>query len=157
MKANYRIIKIGKKYFPQSRFQHVVTSEKGDIQPIHDWIYFKNVHGEDQWFNTYEDALDENTANIKILSSIEELPKTVYMDGIKMSFVHNDRYDVIIFCDTYHDKESYAKWKTSPVYAFYVKDWKRLNKGINIFENNNPHFALYLFHTESKLSLNNRY
>ena len=47
-----------KKYFPQSRFQHVVTSEKGDIQPIHDWIYFKNVHGEDQWFNTYEDALD---------------------------------------------------------------------------------------------------
>lgn len=82
-------------------------------------------------------ALDGNTANIKILSSIEELPKTVYMDGIKMSFVHNDRYDVIIFCDTYHDKESYAKWKTSPVYAFYVKDWKRLNKGINIFENNN--------------------
>ena len=71
-------------------------------------------------------ALDENTANIKILSSIEELPKTVYMDGIKMSFVHNSRYDVIIFCDTYHDKESYAKWKTSPVYAFYVKDWKRL-------------------------------
>ena len=58
MKANYRIIKIGKKYFPQSRFQHVVTTEKGDIQPIHDWIYFKNVHGEDQWFNTYEDALD---------------------------------------------------------------------------------------------------
>ena len=82
-------------------------------------------------------AIDENVANIKILSSIEELPKTVYMDGIKMNFVYNDRYDVIIFCDMYHDKEAYAKWKTSPVYAFYLKDWKRLNKDINIFENNN--------------------
>lgn len=82
-------------------------------------------------------AIDENTANIKILSSIEELPKIVYMDGIKMHFVHNDRYDVNIFCDMYHDKETGAKWKTEPVYAFYVKDWKRLNKDINIFENNN--------------------
>ena len=76
MKANYRIIKIGKKYFPQSRFQHVVTTEKGDIQPIHDWIYFKNVHGEDQWFNTYEDALDaciedEDTEVFDEISEIE--------------------------------------------------------------------------------------
>ena len=82
-------------------------------------------------------AIDENDANIKILSSIEELPKIVYMDGIKMHFVHNDRYDVNVFCDMYHDKETGAKWKTEPVYAFYVKDWKRLNKDINIFENNN--------------------
>ena len=57
MKANYRIIRIGKKYFPQIRFQHVVTLN-GDIQPIHDWIYFKDPHGDDQWFNTYEDALN---------------------------------------------------------------------------------------------------
>ena len=82
-------------------------------------------------------AIDENTANIKILSSIEELPKIVYMDGIKMHFVHNDRYDINMFCDIYHDKETGAKWKTEPVYAFYLKDWKRLNKDINIFENNN--------------------
>lgn len=82
-------------------------------------------------------AIDENNVNIKILSSIEELPKIVYMDGIKMHFVHNDRYDVNVFCDMYHDKETGAKWKTEPVYAFYVKDWKRLNKDINIFENNN--------------------
>ena len=59
------------------------------------------------------------------------------MDGIKMHFAHNDRYDVNVFCDMYHDKETGAKWKTEPVYAFYVKDWKRLNKDINIFENNN--------------------
>jgi len=58
MQANYRIIKIGKKYFPQSRFQHVVTVGKVDIQPIHDWIYFKDAHGDDQWFNTYEEALN---------------------------------------------------------------------------------------------------
>ena len=82
-------------------------------------------------------AIDENNVNIKILSSIEEFPKIVYMDGIKMHFVHNDRYDVNVFCDMYHDKETGAKWKTEPVYAFYVKDWKRLNKDINIFENNN--------------------
>lgn len=82
-------------------------------------------------------AIDENTANIKILSSIEELPKIVYMDGIKMHFVHNERYDVNVFCDMYHDKNTGSKWKTEPVYTFYVKDWKRLNKDINIFENNN--------------------
>ena len=82
-------------------------------------------------------AIDESVANIKILSSIEELPKIVYMDGIKMHFVHNERYDVNVFCDTYHDKETGAKWKTESIYAFYVKDWKRLNKDINIFENNN--------------------
>jgi len=82
-------------------------------------------------------AIDENHANIKILSSIDELPKIVYMDGIKMYFVHNDRYDVNVFCDMYHDKETGAKWKTESIYAFYVKDWKRLNKNINIFENNN--------------------
>ena len=82
-------------------------------------------------------AIDENHANIKILSSIEELPKIVYMDGIKMHFVHNNRYDVNMFCDMYHDKNTGAKWKTEPVYAFYLKDWKRLNKDINIFENNN--------------------
>lgn len=57
MNANYRIIKLGNKYFPQTRFQHVVTSGKGDIQPIHDWIYFKNPRGDDMWFDTYEDAL----------------------------------------------------------------------------------------------------
>lgn len=82
-------------------------------------------------------AIDENYANIKILSSIEELPKIVYMDGVKMNFVHSSRYNVHIFCDMYHDKETGIKWKTEPVYAFYCKDWKRLNKNINIFENNN--------------------
>ena len=82
-------------------------------------------------------AIDENTANIKILSSIEELPKIVYMDEIKIHFIYNNRYDVNIFCGMYHDKETGAKWKTEPVYAFYLKDWKRLNKNINIFENNN--------------------
>lgn len=82
-------------------------------------------------------AIDENHADIKILSSIEELPKIIYMDGIKMNFVYNNRYDVNVFCDMYHDKNTGAKWKTESVYAFYVKDWKRLNKNINIFENNN--------------------
>ena len=82
-------------------------------------------------------AIDGNHVNIKILSSIEELPKIVYMDGIKMHFVHNNHYVVNTFCDMYHDKNTGAKWKTEPVYAFYVKDWKRLNKDINIFENTN--------------------
>ncbi len=58
MQANYRIIRIGKKYFPQSRFQHVVTVGNVDIQPIHNWVYFKDVHGNDQWFKTYDEALN---------------------------------------------------------------------------------------------------
>ena len=76
MQANYRIIKIGKKYFPQTRFQHVVTVEKQhNIQPIHDWIYFKDPHGEDQWFKTYYEALqacieDEKSEKIDEITEI---------------------------------------------------------------------------------------
>jgi len=57
MEANYRIVKIGKKYFPQARFKHIVTSGHGDIQPIFDWIYFKDHKGEDLHFKTYDEAL----------------------------------------------------------------------------------------------------
>lgn len=57
MDSNYRIIKIGKKYFPQTRFQHVVTIGNGNIKPIHDWVYFKDPHGDDKWFKTYDEAL----------------------------------------------------------------------------------------------------
>lgn len=57
MNANYRIVKIGNKYFPQNRLKHVVKVE-GDIQPIHDWIYFTDPKGDDLWFNTYGDALN---------------------------------------------------------------------------------------------------
>ena len=78
MNANYRIIKLGKKYFPQTRFRHVVNVGigKGDIQPIHDWIYFKDPRGDDMWFNTYEEALnacieDEKTEKIDEITEIE--------------------------------------------------------------------------------------
>ena len=76
MKANYRIIRIGKKYFPQKYFQHVVTVGKSDIQPIHDWVYFKDILGDDKWFNTYESALnacidDEKTEKIDEVTEIE--------------------------------------------------------------------------------------
>ena len=76
MEANYRIIRIGKKYFPQSRCQHVVTVGKGDIQPIHDWVYFKNTNGDDRWFETYEDALnacieDEKTEVFDEITEVE--------------------------------------------------------------------------------------
>lgn len=65
MNANYRIVKLGKKYFPQTRFQHVVTIGKGDIKPIHEWIYFKDLHGDDMWFKTYEEALNACIENDK--------------------------------------------------------------------------------------------
>jgi hypothetical protein len=76
MNANYRIVKIRKKYFPQTRFQHVVTVGNGDIQPIHSWIYFKDPRGDDMWFNTYEEALnacieDEKTEKIDEITEIE--------------------------------------------------------------------------------------
>lgn len=76
MQSNYRIIKIREKYFPQTRFQHVVNIGKTDIQPIHDWIYFKDILGDDKWFNTYEDALnacidDEKTEKIDEITEIE--------------------------------------------------------------------------------------
>lgn len=58
MNANYRIVKFWKKYFPQQRCKHVVTAGKGDIQPIHDWIYFKDSGGNDMGFNTYDEALN---------------------------------------------------------------------------------------------------
>jgi len=75
MKANYRIVRIGKKYFPLIKFQHVVTTGNGDIQPIHDWVYFKDTHGDDKWFNTYEEALnacieDEKTEKIDEVTDV---------------------------------------------------------------------------------------
>lgn len=71
MNANYRIVKFGNKYFPQSRLQHVVTT-KSDIQPIHDWIYFKDPRGDDLWFNTYEDALNA-CVEVDKLEKIDEI------------------------------------------------------------------------------------
>jgi hypothetical protein len=71
MNANYRIVKIGNKYFPQSHLKHVVTV-KADIQPIHDWIYFKDPHGDDLWFNTYEDAL-KACVEVDKLEKIDEI------------------------------------------------------------------------------------
>lgn len=58
MNANYRIVKFVNKYFPQQRCKHVVTAGKGGIQPIHDWIYFKDPRGNDMGFKTYEEALN---------------------------------------------------------------------------------------------------
>lgn len=72
MNANYRIVKLGKKYFPQQRFQHVVTAGKGDIQPIHDWIYFKDPKGEDMCFNTYGEAL-KACVEVDKLEKIDEI------------------------------------------------------------------------------------
>lgn len=75
MNANYRIVKLGKKYFPQTRFKHLVPIGKG-ITPIHDWVYFKDPRGDDMWFNTYEEALnvcieDEKTECIEEIFEIE--------------------------------------------------------------------------------------
>lgn len=80
MNANYRIVKFGNKYFPQTRLKHVVTT-KADIQPIHDWIYFKDPRGDDLWFNTYEDAL---TACIEVdgLEKIDEIIELEINHGI---------------------------------------------------------------------------
>ena len=58
MNANYRIVKFVNKYFPQQRCKHVVTAGKDGIQPIHDWIYFKDPLGNDMCFNTYNEALN---------------------------------------------------------------------------------------------------
>lgn len=77
MEANYRIIKIGKKYFPQVKFRRVVTVGKNQsIQPILDWAYFKDTHGDDQWFKTYDEALqacieDEKTEVFDEITEIE--------------------------------------------------------------------------------------
>ncbi len=55
--SNYRIIRMGTKYFPQTRFNHIVTTGIAALQPIHEWVYFKDPHGNDQWFKTYDEAL----------------------------------------------------------------------------------------------------
>lgn len=85
-----------------------------------------------------QNALDNGTASVKILSSIDELPKTIYIDNVKMVLsCRDDRYDSCLFMDAVLNKEETRKWKTEPIWAFYHKDWKRLNKNIDIFENNN--------------------
>lgn len=83
-------------------------------------------------------AIDTNNASIKVLSNIEELPKTIYIDNTKIVLTcNNDRYDSCLLLNCILSNEDAKKWKTESVYKFYQKDWKRLNKGINIFDNNN--------------------
>ena len=85
-----------------------------------------------------QNALDNETAIVKILSSIDELPKIIYIDNVKMVLTHNNNsYDSCLFIDALMNKSDTTKWKTEPIWVFYHKDWKRLNKNINIFENNN--------------------
>lgn len=82
-----------------------------------------------------QNVVNNNTAEIKVLTDISELPNTVYIDNVKIVLSYtNDLYDSCLFVNS--DSVS-KKWKTCSTYTFLCKDWKRLNKGIDIFENNN--------------------
>lgn len=83
-------------------------------------------------------AIDSNSANIKILSNIDEFPRNICINIAKISLVEiNGKYDSRLFLNVSMNKEETKRWKTESVYRFYQKDWKRLNKNINIFDNNN--------------------
>ena len=83
-------------------------------------------------------SIDTNTANIKVLSNIEEFPRTIYIDNAKIVLTQfGDRFDSCLYLDVNMSKDDAKKWKTESVFKFYQKDWKRQNKGVNIFENNN--------------------
>lgn len=76
MEPNYRIVKIGKKYYPQVKFRHVVTVGKNPtIHPIHDWVYFKDTRGDDLWVKTLDEARQACIENDKteVFSEIVEL------------------------------------------------------------------------------------
>lgn len=84
-----------------------------------------------------QNAINSKNATIKVLLSIDELPNTIYIDNAKLVLSHNDRYDTCLYLDNSMDSESAKRWRTESIYVFYHKDWKRLNKDIDIFENNN--------------------
>lgn len=82
-------------------------------------------------------ALNNNIAEINVIDNVNELPTTIYLDGIKVVFSNNGRYDTCMYMDQPMDSSSLVKWKSTSLSKFYMKDWKRLNKNIDIFENNN--------------------
>ena len=83
-------------------------------------------------------SIDTNTASIKVLSDINEFPKTIYIDNAKIVLTQlGDRFDSCLYLDVNMSKDDAKKWKTKSICKFYQKDWKRQNKGVNIFENNN--------------------
>lgn len=83
-------------------------------------------------------AIDSNLATIKVLTHVAELPKIIYLDGVKLSLTSlNNRYDTCMHFSTSIDNAFMKKWRTEPIYTFLYKDWKRLNKNINIFDNDN--------------------
>lgn len=85
-----------------------------------------------------QNAIDSNISNIKVLTCINDLPRTLYIDNTKMVLTHiGDRYDSCLYVDYLMNKEDVKKWKTESAYAFFHKDWKRLNKNIDIFKNDN--------------------
>ena len=85
-----------------------------------------------------QNAIDSNNASIKVLSNIDELPKVIFIDNAKIVLTYiNDRYDSCLYLENCMDKEASKKWRSESPYVFYHKDWKRLNKNVDIFANNN--------------------
>lgn len=86
-----------------------------------------------------QNALNSDITTIKTLTCVDELPKTFFINHVKLVLsCTNGHYDTCMyFDDSCVDNAFMKKWKTEPIYAFLHKDWKRLNKNINIFENNN--------------------
>ena len=83
-------------------------------------------------------AINSKTATIKILASIDELPKNIYIDNVKITLSQlNEKYDAYLYLDKLMNNELIKKWHTCSTYAFYYKDWKKLNKNIDIFANDN--------------------
>ena len=84
-----------------------------------------------------QNAINSESAKIKILSKSEELPNKLYISGVSIQFLKTTMYDACLHVEETLDKSAMLLWKTEPAFAFLYKDWKRLNRDVNIFENNN--------------------
>lgn len=73
-----------------------------------------------------QNAIDENKLEIKTFENESELPKTIYLDGIKMSFVENNNTkDIVKYADVGFANLDNNTWKNTPLFKYYRYDWKK--------------------------------
>lgn len=91
----------------------------------------------DEVINEIQNAISNEESCIRILTHVDELPKEVYSNDVKIKLLTvNNVNDVVLYPQIIFDQSEFIEWRKEPVKRFFINDWKSINKGIDIFENN---------------------
>jgi len=75
-----------------------------------------------------QQSIDEGKIEIKHFNNEDELPKVIYLDGIKVVFTKNNgTNDIVKYADTGFANTDNNTWKNTSLFKYYRKDWKKNN------------------------------